>query len=72
MEVVGELPDGADVRFLSALGEPGELEVVKHALTERRGHVEVLWQGVRESPLPGTLAYGGVACPGSMSRWKCR
>ena len=72
MEVVGELPDGAEVRLLGALGEPGELEVVEHALTERRGHDEVLWQGVRKSPLPGTMAYGVVACHGSMNRWECR
>ena len=72
VEVVGELSDGAEVGLLSALGESGELEVVGHALTERRGHVEVLWQGVRRSPLPGTMAYGCVACQGSMSRWKCR
>ena len=30
MEVVGELPDGAEVGLLSALGLPGELEVVGH------------------------------------------
>jgi hypothetical protein len=42
-EVVGELSDGAEVGVLGAVAEPGELEVVEHALTERRVHVEVLW-----------------------------
>ena len=42
MEVVGELADGAKIRLLSARGEPGELEVVEHALTKRRVRVEVL------------------------------
>ena len=48
VEVVGELPDGAEVGLLGALAEPGELEVLSHPLAECRGHVEVLWQGVRE------------------------
>jgi hypothetical protein len=30
--------NSAEVGLLSAFGEPGELEVLKHALTERRGH----------------------------------
>ena len=34
VEVVGELPDGAEVGLLGAVGEAGELEVLEHALTE--------------------------------------
>jgi hypothetical protein len=56
MEVVGELSDAAEVRLLGVLGESCELEVVEHALTDGRCHVEVVWQGVRKSPLPGPIA----------------
>jgi hypothetical protein len=38
VEVVGELSDGAEVGVLGAIAEPGELEVLAHALTESRVH----------------------------------
>ena len=44
VEVVGELPDGAEVGLLGALAEAGELKVLVHPLTEGRGHVQVLSQ----------------------------
>jgi hypothetical protein len=68
LEVVGELPDGAELGLLSAFGESGELEVVEQALTQRRDHVKVLWQGVKKSPLPGTLAHDAGACHESTSQ----
>ena len=34
VEVGGEPLDGADVSFLSSLGESGELEILVHALDE--------------------------------------
>ena len=39
VEVVGELPDGAEVGLLGALAQAGELEVLVHPLAECRGHV---------------------------------
>ena len=45
VEVVGELPDGAEVGLLGALAEAGELEVLVHLLTKRGGHEWVLSQG---------------------------
>ena len=40
---VGSVPlDGAEVSFLSSLSEPGELEILVHALTKPRGHEWVL------------------------------
>ena len=44
VEVVGELPDGAEVGLLGAFAEPGELEVLVHPPTERGGHGKVLSQ----------------------------
>ena len=44
VEVVGELPDRAEVGLLGALAQAGELEVLKHPLTEGRGHGKVLSQ----------------------------
>ena len=44
MEVVGELPDGAEVSVLGAVAEAGELEVLEHALAEGGGHGVVLSQ----------------------------
>src|SRR5437660_4864824 len=62
VEVVGELPDGAEVSVLGALAETGELEIVEHALTESRGHVVVLWQGVKKAPLRGTMRHERSDC----------
>ena len=39
VEVVGQLPDGAEIGLLSTLAQTGELEVLEHPLTEWRGHV---------------------------------
>ncbi len=33
-EVVGQLPDGAEIRLLSALAETGQLKILEHALAE--------------------------------------
>ena len=41
VEVVGELPDGAEVGLLGALAQAGELEVLVHPLAECRGHESV-------------------------------
>jgi len=38
-EVVGELSDGAEVGLLGERAESGELQVLEHALAERRGPV---------------------------------
>ena len=51
VEVVGELPDGAEVGLLGALAEAGQLEVLEHPLAECRGHVQVLSQRSEETPL---------------------
>ena len=40
VEVVGELPDGAEVGLLGALAEAGQLQVLEHPLAECRGPVE--------------------------------
>ena len=72
VEVVGEMPDGAEVGVLGALAEAGELEVLGHAEAECGGHVMVLWSGMRRSPLPGTMAHETVACAGSRDRREWR
>jgi hypothetical protein len=48
-EVVGELPDGAEVGLLGALAQAGELKLLLHSLTESCGHVQVLSQRCGES-----------------------
>jgi hypothetical protein len=45
------LPHGAEVGFPSALGEAGELKILKHPLAENRRHVLVLSQKVKKEPL---------------------
>jgi hypothetical protein len=66
VEVVGELPDGAEVDLLSALAEPGQLKVLKHPLAkcrrvaQCRGHRKVLSQRSKETPLRRTLCEGTV------------
>ena len=46
VDVVGELPDGAEVGFLSVIAESGQLKVLEHLLTECRSHGQVLSQRV--------------------------
>ena len=55
VEVVGELPDGAEVGLLGALAEAGQLKVLEHPLAECRGHVMVLSQREKKEPLRRTL-----------------
>ena len=43
-EVGGKLPDDTEVRDLRPLGEPGELQVLVHALAKRDAHEWVLFQ----------------------------
>jgi hypothetical protein len=68
VDVVGELPDGAEVGFLGALAQAGELEVLAHPfaelcrLTQCRGRRNVLSQRSKETPLRRTL------CAGTASR----
>jgi hypothetical protein len=64
VEVVGELPDSAEVSLLGALAEAGQLKVLEHPLAECRrlaecrGHLKVLSQGSEETPLQRTLCHG--------------
>src|SRR5262249_44165542 len=64
VEVVGELPDRAEVGLLSTLAQTGEPEVLKHPLTESRGHVLVLWQQVKKQLLLRNLGAWPRALPG--------
>jgi hypothetical protein len=43
-EVGGRLPDNTKVRGLRPLGEPGELQVLVHALAKREAHEWVLFR----------------------------
>ena len=72
MEVVGQLPDGAEIGLLSTLAQTGELEILKHPLTESRGHVLVLSQRVKKQPLRGTLGHGPGCFQGRESQWEFR
>ncbi len=72
VEVVGELPDGAEVSVLGALAEAGELEVLEHPLTERGAHVLVLSQRVKKQPLRRTLGHGPHRCQSCADRWENR
>jgi hypothetical protein len=58
MEVVGQLPDGAEIGFLGALTQSGKLKVLVHPLAECRSHVQVLSQRGGEKPLRKTLRDG--------------
>lgn len=42
VELIGELPHGAEIRLLGAFTQSRELEVLEHPLTQTRGHVPVL------------------------------
>jgi hypothetical protein len=64
VEVVGQLPDGAEVSLLGTLAEAGNLEILEHALTERRGHVTVLSQREMKQPLRGTIRHELGGCQG--------
>ena len=70
VEMVGQLPDGAEVSLLSAFAQTGELEVLKHPLTKRRAHVLVLSQRVRKQPLRATLGHGPDPCQNRADRWE--
>jgi hypothetical protein len=65
-EVVGQMPDGAEVSFLGALAEAGQSKILQHPLTEirglatSRGHLKVLSQSGKETPLRRSL-YQGTA-----------
>ena len=72
VEVVGELPDGAEVGLLGALAEAGQLEVLEHPLAECRGHVRVLSQRVEKQPLRGTLRHDPGGCQGVPNRREFR
>ena len=60
VEVVGELPDGAEGGLLGAIAEAGQLQVLEHPLAECRGHLQVLSQRSQETPLRRTLCHGGL------------
>ena len=68
VEVVGELADGAEVGLLSALGRARRAGGRGACADGATRSCRVLWQGVRRSPPPGTMADGCVACHGSMNR----
>ena len=72
VEVVGELPDGAEVGLLGALAEPGELEVLGHPLAECRGHVMVLSQREMKEPLRGTFRQDPARCQGGENQREFR
>ena len=72
VEVVGQLPDGAEIGLLSTLAQTGELEVLEHPLMEWRGHVLVLAQRVKKQPLRGTLGHGPGCCQGGGSQREFR
>jgi hypothetical protein len=61
VEVVGELPDGVEIRFLGALAEAGQLKILEHPLMESHGlaksrsYLEVLSQRGKEIPLRRSL-----------------
>ena len=58
VEVGGELPDGAEVSLLGALGEAGQLEVLVHALAKRGAHEWVLSKRREEKPSGNPLCHG--------------
>src|SRR5262249_37506308 len=64
VEVVGELPDRAEVGLLGTLAQAGELKVLEHPLAECRGHVLVLSQKVEKPPLLRNLEAWPRALPG--------
>src|SRR4029078_13354977 len=63
VEVVGELPDSAEVGLLGVLAEAGQLKVLEHHLaesrrvTECRRHLKVLSQRSEEAPLQRSLCH---------------
>jgi hypothetical protein len=54
VEVVGELPDGAELGLLGVFAESGQLQVLEHPLAECRGHRKVLSQRGNGTPLRKT------------------
>ncbi len=50
VDVCGELPDGAEIHLLRTLGEPGQLQILVHALTERDAHESALSKRRAEKP----------------------
>ena len=67
-----QLPDGAEVRFLGALAESCQLEVLVHPLAGHRGHVLVLSQRVKKPPLRGTFGHSVDRCQSRADRWEYR
>ena len=51
VEVSGHSSDGVDIGLLGALTQAGELEVVKHPLTESRGRAMVVSHDGEENAL---------------------
>jgi hypothetical protein len=74
VEVVGELPDGAEVGLLGPRAEAGQLEVLEHVpaeccrLAESRGHRQVLSQRSQEIPLQRSRCHGMVTGQGFAGR----
>jgi len=50
VDMCGELPDGAEIHLLRALGEPGQLQILVHALTKSDAHERVLSKRREEKP----------------------
>ncbi len=72
VEVVGQLPDGAEVSLLSALAEPGELKILMHPLAKCRGHVMFLSQREMKEPLRGTFRQDPACCQGGENQREFR
>jgi hypothetical protein len=51
VEVIGQLPHGAEIGLLGALAQVGELKVLVHPLPEGRGHEPVLSRRELKEPL---------------------
>jgi hypothetical protein len=63
-----ELPDGAEVSFLSALAHNGELKILMHPPTKRGSHVWVLSQNVKKQPQRGTFGHSVDRCQSRADR----
>jgi hypothetical protein len=62
VEVGAKLPDGAELGFLSSLSEPGELEVLVHALSKQSDHEWVLSRRRGEKSSGTHSVVATVAC----------
>jgi hypothetical protein len=71
VEVVGQLPDRAEIGLLSALAQAGALEVLKLPPAENPGHVLVRSQRVKKQALRATIWHSLDGCQTQQHRWEC-